>query len=126
MRNTLLLTAAIAILCAMPAAGATETAAPEAAPATCGAVASTEAPVVAPAVEPEGLEGIALVGTPDPIATACANEWYEYRWVYGGCCGGNQKKTKQQRRQCCFDQSGTHCSGWVDTGAFTCSGACPI
>lgn len=125
MRQTLLLIAAVAVLLAVPAmTGSAETPATATEPASCPAGTTAEASAALP--QEVGEEGIEAIGLPEPTAMVCANEWWEYRWVYAGCCGGNQKKTKEQKRQCCFDQSGTHCSGWVDTGKTNCSGSCPV
>jgi len=128
MRNVLLLTVTFALLLTVPAVTQTTgTPVPQApapdAPA-CTAAASVEAPALSE--EAGGGEGIEQIGVPEPTAMVCADEWDEYRWVYAGCCSGNLKKTKKQRRHCCFNNGGTSCGGWVDTGATKCSGACPV
>lgn len=132
MRNVLWLAVALAVLLTVPAVTQTvET--PE--PNTPTADAPTEAPTCSAAAPAEALiasggeageAGIEGVGIPEPTEMVCADEWNELRWVYAGCCSGNLKRTKEQRRHCCFNNSGTSCGSWVDTGAVKCSGPCPV
>jgi hypothetical protein len=122
MRNVLLLTVTFVVLLTVPAVTqTTETPVPDA-PA-CASVASADVPVLPE--NPGSEDGVEGAGIPEPTEMLCSEEWDEYRWVYAGCCVSGLRKAKQQRRHCCFNNSGTTCGSWVDTGAVTCSGLCP-
>lgn len=79
-----------------------------------------------------GVETLDEIGTPQPIAMACSDEWYEYRWTYGGCCYNPYAnlREKEQRRHCCLQgppNGGVTCGSWQDTGAARCTGKpCPV
>lgn len=129
MRKSLLFAAAFGLAFALPATAA---AADGAANCLVQDLGVAEMSVETPFDVVEG------VGMPEALPMAgCADEWYEYRWVWSGsCCYDGYNLTwrdRQQFRQCCLQnppQNGVTCGSWENTSTYKCrttpcpSGAC--